>query len=98
MAVDAYADECYHGFFLLRGLRVMFLHVWHVVVMWGSLFWLILVVELYPEMRGVLHFLQMPWRMWGGIFVLVLWAMRLRSVVYFRASGGSVCMVSCASW
>jgi len=97
VAVDAYADEGYHFVFLLRGLRVVFLHVWHVVVMWGSLCWLILVVELYPGMRGVLHFLQMPCFMWGGIFVLVRCAIRLRSAVYLFACSGSVLIVSCAS-
>ena len=75
----------------------MFPQVWHVVEMWGSLRWLILVVELYPDMRGVLHFLQMPWRMWVGIFVLVLCAILLRSAVYLLACSGSVWMFSCAS-
>lgn len=79
MAVYSDADECDHFCFLLMGLRAMFPQVWHVVVMWGSLFCLIRVVELYPGMRGVLHFLQMPFRISCGILVLVRWAILLRS-------------------
>ena len=79
MAVYSDADECDHFCFLLMGLRLMFPQVWHVVVMWGSLVWRMRVVELYPGMSGVLHFLQMPVRMCCGILVRVLWAILLRS-------------------
>ena len=79
MAVYSYADERDHFCFLFIGLRVMFPQLWHVVAMWGSRVCLMRVVELYPGTKGVLHFLQMPWRMCWGILVLVLWAILLRS-------------------
>jgi hypothetical protein len=63
------------------GVRVVFPHVWHVVVMWGSLRWLMRVVELYPGICGVPHFLQMVCFMCGGVLVLVFWAIFLSSCV-----------------
>ena len=98
MAVEAYADECDHFCLLLIGVRVVFPQVWHVVVMWGSLCWLMRVVELYPGISGVLHCLQMLCLMWGGSFVLVLCAILRSSVVYLRACVGSVFTVFWASW
>ena len=94
---ESYADEgeC-HGFFLLRGMRVMFWQVWQVVEVWGSRFWCVRVWLLYPGMRGVSHFLHMPRRMSVGRWVLVRWAMRFMSWMYLLAWGGSCFMVSVA--
>ena len=72
----------------------MFWQLWHVVAVWGSRFWRVRVWLLYPGMRGVSHFLQVPRRMSVGRWVLVRWAMRFMSWMYLLAWAGSFLMVS----